>query len=540
MLKKMSLLFCLVCFVTTCFAIPATAKAPDPSLKVATQTILGATPGYNKVRYEAALLIEEALETLGVDIDVKPVDFKVLMDIIKTEPWDYDAYVKGWGATADRIDPHNFLYGMLSSMSIKNKGLNRTGHSNPEYDKVVEAAAGTMDLEARRKLVFQAQEMLAEDVGIYILYNDIIHMPYNNERLEGVVMQGGIGINNPETYVNVKILTGENILKVAQHAPNEDLNTFSTSIYSDRQVLDLIYDYLVRLDKDNRPYPSAAESWEIVDDKTVQVRLKANQTFHDGHPLTAADVKFTFDYSLNHGLVKADAFIRNIDSIETPDDLTVVFHLKKPTGYFINATLMIVPILPKHIWENIEKPHETTVTAPIGSGPFKFNYWRRGEELRVDAYKNYHNPANIDAIIFKAYQSVDSVFGAMETRETDMYIEYLEPTQIEQSQNLKHITLAKTVGISFDMLGVNQRRKPWSDLAFRKAVAHVIDCNLIAEVVYAGYGSAAGAGRIISPANVYWHNPNVKEYETSLEIAQKILRDAGYQWDSKGKLYYPE
>lgn len=540
MLKK-GILFLLLASVTvTCLGIPALAKSPDPSLKVQTQTIIGPTPAYNKVRYEAALLIEEAIEQLGVDVEVKPIDFKVLMNTIKTEPWDYDAYIKGWGATADRIDPHNFLYGMHSSKMIKNKGLNRQGHSNPEYDKVVEAAASTMELEKRREHVFKAQEMLTEDAGIYILYNNIIHMPYNNERLDGVVMQGGIGINNPETYMNVRIKSGENILKVAQHAPNEDLNTFTTSIYSDRQVLDLIYDYLVRLDENNKPYPSAAESWEIVDDTTVSVKLKSGQTFHDGHPLTAEDVKFTFEYSLKHGLVKADSFIRNIDTVEAPDDTTVIFHLKKPTGYFVNATLMVVPIMPRHIWEKIEDPHQTSVTEPVGSGPFKFKYWRRGEELRVDKFENYHNPVKIDGVIFKAYQSEDSIFGAMETGETDMYIEYTKPTQIEEFKKIKHITQARTVGISFDMMGVNQRRKPWSDKAFRQAVAHVIDCELITEVVYAGYGEPAGAGRIISPANKFWYNPDVKTYETSLEKAREILKNAGYTWDKKGNLYYPE
>lgn len=540
MIKRICLFLFVLGLAGTFFTMPASAADPDPSLKVPTQTILGPTPGYNKVRYEAALLVEEALESLGVDVEVKPIDFKVLMDTIRSEPWDFDAFIKGWGATADRIDPHNFLYNMLCSKAIRDQGINRQGYSNPEYDKVIEAAESTLDPEKRRELVYKAQEILAEDVGIFVLYNDIANMPYNNERLEGVVMQGGIGINNPETYMNVKIKEGENVLKVAQHAPNEDFNVFTMGLYSDIQVLDLVYDFLVRLDENNKPYPSAAESWEVVDDTTIKVIMKEGLNFHDGNPLTAEDVKFTFDYAMEHGIARSSAYLQDIDFVEAPDERTVVFHLKEPTGYFINGTLMVIPIVPKHVWEKIDNPHETTVTEPLGSGPFKFTYWRRGEEVRLDTNKDYHRPINIDAVIFKPFQSVDSVFGAMETGMTDMYIEYLEPNQIEQAKKLDHITVASTVGISFDFFGINHRRKPWSDLAFRKAVAHVIDCDLITEVVYGEYGSPAGPGQIISPANKFWHNPDLKTYEISVEKAREILEEAGYQWDKKGKLYYPE
>src|SRR5690606_28515603 len=119
---------------------------------------------------------------------------------------------------------------------------------------------------------------------------------YNKRRLEGVVSQGGVGLINWLTMTRVQVKTGENILRVAHRQDLDHLNPLATVQATDRQILRFIYDSLLKWDENNQLIPGAAESWTIIDDTTVEFRLRPGQKFHDGHPLTAEDVAFTWNW----------------------------------------------------------------------------------------------------------------------------------------------------------------------------------------------------------------------------------------------------
>jgi len=513
--------------------------------KVPAQTIMTATPEYDQARYESTYLIRDSLAKLGVDINIEPIDLKVILSKIKPEPWDYDAYVKGWGSTVERIDPHFFMYNLLHSDEIRHNGSNRQGHNNPEYDELINNAESTMDPKVRQEYLYKAQEMLVEDVGIFPIYYEDKYQAYNKNRVKNVEIQGGIGIINYENFLNMEIESGANTLVIAHRRDLDLLNPLSSTLYVDRQIFDLIYDYLVRLNNSNEPIPSAAKDWEVVDDTTVKVTLKDNLKFHDGEVLTAEDVKFTFDYGKQYGFGSLDSYVQPIKSVEVNDNLSLTFHLNKPTGYFISGSLVSIPILPKHIWEdviekeNLETPHDWSNPKPIGSGPFKFERWRSGEEISLVKFEDYHNPSNINKIIQIPFANPDAVIGALETGTVDIVNPELNAMQIRQVKTMEKIELVRTRGIGFTFLGYNQRRLPWSDVAFRKAIAHAVNVGRITNTVYEEYATPAGAGRIISPSNEFWHNPDLPEYEHSIEKAKETLEKAGYTWDENGKLHYP-
>lgn len=519
---------------------PVSPVDPEPERKVQTITILTMTPEYSRDRYEAAYLVQEALALLGVDSVVRPMDQAVILNRVRSEPFDFDAYFMAWGNAPERIDPQLFTYSMFHSSEVKHLGNNRQGYISEEYDRIAELARQSLDPEVRRQYVFQLQELVARDVPVLPLYYEDEWNAYNKERLEGVVVQGGIGIWNYHTFVNVRVKYGENVVRIAHRQDNDVLNPVYASIFTDTQILSLIYDYLVRLGPDNEPVPSAAESWTVVDDVTVDVRLKPGQQWHDGRPVTVEDVKFTFDYGLKHTFGKNDTYIRPVKEVQILDENTVRFILHEPTGFFITGTLTAIPILPKHIWENVDDPLNWNNPHPIGSGPFKFTYWRRGEEIRLDRHAAYHTPANIEAIIQVPFANPDAIIGALELKQVDMINPSLTPQQIELARRIPHVEVTRTPGVGWNYFSYNHRRKPFSDLAFRQAMAHVIDPVLIADIVTAGTKTPAGAGHIVSPAAAYWYNPDVPQYEISLERAYQILKEAGYEWDRNGKLYYPK
>ena len=107
----------------------------------------------------------------------------------------------------------------------------------------------------------------------------------------------------------------------------------------------------------------------------------------------------------------------------------------------------------------------------------------------------------------------------------------------EEAKKMKHLTDASVPTVRLDHLGFNCQNLPFKRIELRQALAHTIDYDKIIQTVLMGKG-AAGRG-VIAPSNKFWFNPNQKFCEFSMEKAKKILTDAGYEWGSDGRLYYP-
>jgi peptide/nickel transport system substrate-binding protein len=138
-----------------------------------------------------------------------------------------------------------------------------------------------------------------------------------------------------------------------------------------------IYEGLLRYNTDLEPQPGLAESWEISEDGlTYTFKLHDGVTWHDGEPFTSADVVFSADVFLRETHARLRSSLAYVDSIEAPDDRTVVFNLKEPFGPFINAfEVGTMPIVPKHIYEGTDYATNEMNATPIGTGPFKFDEW---------------------------------------------------------------------------------------------------------------------------------------------------------------------
>lgn len=513
---------------------------PDAARQVPKLPLLTMTPEYSADRYEASMLVKKAMAQLGVDVDPRPTDQKVVTDTSRKAPWEFEGYFMSWGNTPDRLDPQYYIYSLFHSGEIKDLGNNRQGYKNSAYDALAELQQRSMDPEKRRDPVLKAQAMLADEVAVIPLwYNDEIQA-YNKDRLDNVIPHGGLGLINDLTFTAMKVKTGENVVRVAHRQDVDLLNPLTSVNFTDRQLLDLVYDMLVRLDADNKPRPAAAESWKIVDETTIEFKLRAGQKFHDGTPLTAKDVQFTWEFGKKVGFGKFDAYIKAVDKVEVIDDLNVRFKLVKPDGSVLTSAFVSVPILPKHIWEKVEAPTKWANATPIGSGPFKFAYWRRGEEIRLDAVKTHYAKPSIDGIIQIPYANPDAILGALELSKADMVNPPLTSEQVTALKKKPNMQTVKTIGGGYTYFAYNLRRQPWSDLAFRKAMAHVINVKEITETIMHDTATPAGAGRVITPANKFWYNPNVTTYAYDVAKARQILKDAGYQWDKEGKLYYPK
>lgn len=508
-------------------------------------TILSSLPEANMVNYEMANEVAEELRKLGVDIKAEPIDFAVLIDRIYGDDEDYDAYTIGWSGRIERLDPDMFIHSINHSSNAKPGGNNTDRYRSDEFDAVADAQRQEMDVMKRRDLVFEAQEILGEDVPRITLYSRANVQAYNKDKYKGVINIPGEGLFNEWTPMFIEPKTNDKVLKVASNINLDSLNPMKAKSVYEWRNLRLIYDKLIRLSPEIEPQPWAATGWDVIDDTTVDVHLRKGMSFHDGKPVTVEDIKFTYESFIENEVEYFMSFLEPIDTIEITGENTVRFNLKNPYAPFITNTLTQIPILPKHIWENIEDPRNYDNSNPIGSGPFVFKNFRPGEELVAETNRDYFQDINIDGYIFQIFGSPEGVLTALELGSTDLLSFDLVPSHIEQLSNneggkFSHLEVTSVNDIGFFYLGMNLDRAPFNNKAFRIATAHLVDYDLALDVHLNGYGGRGGAGLVISPVNEFWHNPNAIKYDKyDPEKAREILKEAGFTWDKDGKLRMP-
>lgn len=157
-----------------------------------------------------------------------------------------------------------------------------------------------------------------------------------------------------------------------------------------------IYDVLVQSDLSGNPTPDLADSWTWTDPQTLVLNLVHNVTWHDGTPFTAQDAEFTINLMLQYGssFPLESTYIWNVQSVKALDNYTLQIGLKTPDAVFLDGDLVMMYILPKHIWQNVANVTAYPNDHPIGTGPFKFVSWEPNSFVQLDANPDYFRTAS--------------------------------------------------------------------------------------------------------------------------------------------------
>jgi len=264
--------------------------------------------------------------------------------------------------------------------------------------------------------------------------------------------------------------------------------------------------------------------------------------FHDGEPVTVEDVKFSYDYMVEQDFAYFRPFYDPLEEVIIIDDQTLHFVLKEPTSFFITVTLSQIPILPKHLWEDIEEANQLAPedVPTVGSGPMKFDRYDRGEYKRLVKFEDYFkaDEINIEAIDYIIYADAEGTYTGMVTGEADMTAWRLEPAQITLAEQEDHLEVVSVPDFGYYHMTYNLRLPALDDPAFRRAIAHSIPHETFINVLLDGRGERGTS--IIAPVNTFWHNPDVPIFEYSLDTARMLLEQAGYWIDDAGRLNMPQ
>ena len=279
-----------------------------------------------------------------------------------------------------------------------------------------------------------------------------------------------------------------------------------------------LFNPLVTLDTDGRLLADLAESWEVRDGgRTYVFHLREGVLWHDGKPFGSGDVRFTLERLRKQPSVSHEA-VRRISGIETPDSHTVVLRLKEPWAPFL-VTLALggTYILPRHA---------PLADRPVGTGPFRFREWVKGERMVLEASPRFHRPGPfLDRVVFLVSPDSSQAADRLLKGEADYAVTRLplqELPRLERSPDLRVVTFPSSARL---FCAFNLRRAPLGDLRVREAINRAIDRGELVRRALFGYGAPAVG--FYTPTVAWAYNGDAHVPPMDRQRARELLAAAG-------------
>ncbi len=311
-------------------------------------------------------------------------------------------------------------------------------------------------------------------------------------------------------------------------------------MFATTQVSTLVHGFFVRVNNKMELVPDLIEEVPTLenggiskDSLTYTYRLRKDATWHDGKPVTSKDVKFTFDIIMNP---KVNAVTRDgydkVKSVETPDDHTVVFHLKEVFAPFI-LTFNSYPILPAHYFEG-KAPEEFNTDSynrnPIGAGPFRVKSWESGSYMALVPYQKYfQGKPKLDEIDVKFIPQEQVLMVQMQTGEIQYY-DSANTSQYAELRKIPGVKVYTTPANTWEHIDLNVKNPILADKRVRQAIMHAIDKDQIAKKVYQGLWKPAYSDQ--SPLSWAYNTDNESKLVFDLDKAKALLEKAGWKDDN--------
>ncbi len=285
-----------------------------------------------------------------------------------------------------------------------------------------------------------------------------------------------------------------------------------------RAVNDNIYEMLVVRDPETGELgPSLAESWEQVDETTWRFTLRQDVEFHNGEPFNAEAVVYSAERMIDPDFhSEIFSFVATISGAEKVDDYTVDIFTVGPDPILLSRLTWLNIVPPVYAEENPEQ----FGNSPVGTGPYKFVEWVRGDHVTLEANEDYWGGApSIGSVTIRPIEETATAAAALQAGEVDL-VRHLIPEYLAQVPKS-----ASVHGIEFPWVRINTLTPPLDDLRVRQALNYAIDKEALADSLYSGYAAIA-EGQILTPAH-FGYNPDVTAYPYDPEEAKRLLEEAG-------------
>jgi ABC-type transport system substrate-binding protein/ABC-type dipeptide/oligopeptide/nickel transport system permease component len=255
-------------------------------------------------------------------------------------------------------------------------------------------------------------------------------------------------------------------------------------------VFPTIFEGLVRIGPDWRIEPALATAWTVADDgRTYVFHLRPHVRFGDGAPLDAAAVRFSLRRAVAPGSLNPQhALLAGIDGVRALDPLTVAVHLRRPDYTLLqilglSAAVIVSP-----------RSAATNAVRPVGTGPFRFVEWRRGEAIELARNAAYWGaPPRLARVTFKVIADPNAAIDAVMTGDVDAYPAFPAPESVSRFERDPRFTVATVMSEAKTIVAINNRRAPLSDRRVRQALSYAIDRRAIIAAAMFGFGVPIGS-----------------------------------------------
>lgn len=297
-----------------------------------------------------------------------------------------------------------------------------------------------------------------------------------------------------------------------------------------------LYDGVLTRDAKMQVVPELAESYRQIDATTYEFKLRRGVKFHDGQPMTADDIKFTFDRLTKDGAMGGQTSPRKsllgpLKDVVIVDPYTVRFILSEPWP-ILPAMLPFQEVVSRKFVE--ANGSDALATKVNGTGPFRLVEWRKGDAVIMERFNDYYGGAAaippvgkacVDRVIFKVIPENASRVAALLSGDVDIINELPAHTvkQVEGNPNTRVMSVRGTRSF---FIAMNTQVKPLADARVRQALAHAIDKKLIIDRILGGHATAING--ILSP-DAFAFDAKLPEYRYDPERAKKLLAEAGYK-----------
>ena len=336
----------------------------------------------------------------------------------------------------------------------------------------------------------------------------------------------------------------KSIVRIGWAGSPDNLNPGMGILTESYTIYGLVYDTMYNLNLDGSFTLSIADSVVRSDDGLVYTfKIKDGIKWHDGKPLTAEDVAFTYNlYKDTPEYPYLNGYYTTYFSAVEAKGNEVILTLTEAIPN-IESQLVFLYILPKHVWEGVNKLEYENFEM-IGSGPFKMAEYAQNEFVRLTANKeHFSRPPKIDEVVFQTFENQDALVQGIKTGQLDLITE-MPNTSVESLKTTENVEVVigapfspGVTDIIFNQLdpencptdagGICTGHPALRDRDVRLAMAHATDKQKLIDLILLGLGTP---GLTLIPDGLgVWYNNTLKDYEYDVAAANKILDDAGYK-----------
>jgi peptide/nickel transport system substrate-binding protein len=318
----------------------------------------------------------------------------------------------------------------------------------------------------------------------------------------------------------------------------EMLSEILNSMATNNMVCNLIFSKFVKYDDKFQLIPDLITEIPTVenggvspDHRTYTYHLRADARWHDGVPVTSGDARFTYEIIMDPKVnVESREGWDVVESVETPDDHTIVFHLKRSYPDFVMETFSDESVLPEHLLGTLrgELFHSAKFHhAPIGSGPFKFESWTAGSHLTLAANPDYYGDGPyLNQIIFKFVPNENALLVQLKTGEIDMF-DNANINFISQLEAIPGVRVYQTPMLMYEHLDLNTEHPILKDVRVRRALSYATNKQEIAERIYNGLVKVAALDEF--DASNYFSPEAAGRATYEPARARRLLLEAGWK-----------